>query len=51
MAKKEEWVAMYVDSTSCAREEMAPTTDSMTAKAGAVLACSEDERVGKPCKL
>ena len=27
---------------------MAPTTDSITANAGAVLACSDDVRVGKP---
>jgi hypothetical protein len=44
MAKKEEWVAMYVDSTSWARDVKAVTSDSSTAKAGAVDAWSDDVR-------
>jgi hypothetical protein len=44
MAKKDECVAIYVDSTSWAREVNAVTRDSRTAKAGAVDACSDDVR-------
>lgn len=41
-------MAMYVDSTSWAREVNAVTRDSMTANAGAVVACIEDVSVGNP---
>lgn len=48
MAKKDEWVATYVDSTSCAREVKAVTTDSIIANAGAVDCCKDEDRLGRP---
>jgi hypothetical protein len=46
MAKKDECVAMYVDSMSWASDVKAVTSDSITANAGAVDCCIDAVRFG-----